>query len=156
MRSLKNLKYQVVFDAIPSLLISKVTPASKIKNLFYCIYGCYIKHSKEYIVVDQVYKKVNKRNGKGCYFEKVDGAALSFKDKTKVMKYISEYLWKFSEHKRISNLMVQNKKELTELELNSILDVWYSKIQDYYLSLEQLSALNNLAKKLTNKNTDGQ
>lgn len=147
----KNLKYQVVFDAIPSSLISKATPETRVKNLFYCIYGCYLKHSQEYIVVDQIYKKINKRKDKGGYFERVGGDALTFKDKTKVMKYISEYLWQFSEHKRISNIMVQNKMELTESELNSLLDVWYSKIKEYYLSLEQLSALNNLAKKLNNK-----
>lgn len=151
MESIKNIKYQVVFDAIPSFFVSKAPPAPKIKNLFYCIYGCYVKQLKEYIVVDQIYKKVNKRKSKDFYFEKIGGDALSFKDKTKVMKYISEYLWRFNEHERIANMMVQNKKELTEVELNSLLETWYSKIKEYYLSLEQLNALNNLAEKLTNK-----
>jgi hypothetical protein len=149
---MESFKNQIVFDAIPSTFISKNPVGSsnknvKIKNLFYCIYGCYVKSTKEYIVMHQIFKKINKRKDKTFYFKKIEEEILSFKDKTKVMKYISDYLWNFSEHERVSNLMVENKIELTEKNLASIIDSWYIKIIEYFTSLEQLNALNNLAKK---------
>ena len=63
-QELEGLHLDVMFGAVPKRLIGDVSKKfnkRKTKNLFYIIFGVYLKESKQYIVFASVFKSSRKK-----------------------------------------------------------------------------------------------
>ena len=71
---LEGLHLDVMFGAVPKRLVgdlSKKFNKRKTKNLFYIIFGVYLKESNQYIVFTSVFKSSKKKVDKHNWFTEV-------------------------------------------------------------------------------------
>lgn len=134
MEQLDGLHLDVMFGAVPKRLvgdISKKFNKRKTKNLFYIIFGVYLKESQQYIVFTSVFKSSKKKIDEQWFSEVMVDSAV-FEDKQKVLDYLYDFMDNFEEHERIINEEIMSLGMMEAIEAFQYLLVWNKGIFDYF------------------------
>jgi hypothetical protein len=134
MEQLEGLHLDVMFGAVPKRLVSDVSQKfnkRKTKNLFYIIFGVYLKESKQYIVFTSVFKS-SKKKVEGQWFSEVMVESAVFEDKQKVLDYLYDFMDHFEEHERIINEEIMSMGMMEAIEAFRYLLIWNKGIFDYF------------------------
>ena len=132
---LNGLHLDVMFGAVPKYLvgdISKKFNKRKIKNLFYIIFGVYLKESNQYIIFTSVFRSQKKKTNEDNWFSDVMVDSAVFEDKQKVLDYLYDFINDFTEHERIINEEIMQIGMMPAIEAFEYLLVWNKGIFDYF------------------------
>ena len=132
---LEGLHLDVMFGAVPKRLVgdlSKKFNKRKTKNLFYIIFGVYLKESNQYIVFTSVFKSSKKKVDKHNWFTEVMVDSAVFEDKQKVLDYLYDFMDSFGDHDRIINEEIMTMGSMEAIEAFEYLLVWNKGIFDYF------------------------
>lgn len=133
-QQLEGLHLDVMFGAVPKRLIadtSKKFNKRKTKNLFYIIFGVYLKESNQYIIFTSVFKS-SKKKIEGQWFSEIMVDSAVFEDKQKVLDYLYDFIDNFEEHERIINEEIMGMGMMPAIEAFHYLLVWNKGIFDYF------------------------
>jgi hypothetical protein len=133
-QELEGLHLDVMFGAVPKRLIGDVSKKfnkRKTKNLFYIIFGVYLKESKQYIVFTSVFKSSRKKIENQWFSEVMVDSAV-FEDKQKVLDYLYDFMDNFEEHERIINEEIMSMGMMPAIEAFRYLLIWNRGIFDYF------------------------
>lgn len=148
---LDGLHLDVMFGAVPKRLVrdvSKKFNKRKTKNLFYIIFGVYLKESNQYIVFTSVFKS-SKKKVDGQWFSEVMVDSAVFDDKQKVLDYLYDFMDNFEDHERIINEEIMNMGMMPAIEAFNYLLLWNKGIFDYFnIFIESKNKKTGLFKKL--------
>ena len=131
---LEGLHLDVMFGAVPKRLVGDVSKKfnkRKTKNLFYIIFGVYLKESNQYIIFTSVFKS-SKKKIEGQWFSEVMVDSAVFDDKQKVLDYLYDFIDNFDEHQRIINEEIMNMGMMPAIEAFEYLLIWNKGIFDYF------------------------
>lgn len=131
---LKGLHLDVMFGAVPKKLISDVSKKfskRKTKNLFYIIFGVFLKESNQYIVFSSVFKSSKKKVENQWFSEIVVDSAV-FEDKQKVLDYLYDFMDNFETHDRIINEEIMGMGLMPAIDAFHYLLLWNKGIFDYF------------------------
>ncbi len=134
MEQLDGLHLDVMFGAVPKRLVGDVSKKfnkRKTKNLFYIIFGVYLKESDQYIVFTSVFKS-SKKKIEGQWFSEVMVDSAVFDDKQKVLDYLYDFMDNFEEHERIINEEIMSMGMMLAVEAFQYLLIWNKGIFDYF------------------------
>jgi hypothetical protein len=134
MEQLDGLHLDVMFGAVPKRLVgdlSKKFSKRKTKNLFYIIFGVYLKESDQYIVFTSVFKSSKKRV-EGQWFSEIMVDSAVFEDKQKVLDYLYDFMENFEEHERIINEEIMGMGMMPAIEVFQYLLIWNKGIFEYF------------------------
>ena len=132
---LEGLHLDVMFGAVPKRLVGDVSKKynkRKTKNLFYIIFGVYLKESNQYIVFTSVFKSSKKKVDKHNWFTEVMVDSAVFEDKQKVLDYLYDFMDAFGDHDRIINEEIMTMKTMEATEAFEYLLIWNKGIFDYF------------------------
>lgn len=132
---LEGLHLDVMFGAVPKRLVgdlSKKYNKRKTKNLFYIIFGVYLKESNQYIVFTSVFKSSKKKVDKHNWFTDVMVDSAVFEDKQKVLDYLYDFMDAFGDHDRIINEEIMTMGTMEATEAFEYLLIWNKGIFDYF------------------------
>ncbi len=132
---LDGLHLDVMFGAVPKRLVadtSKKFNKRKTKNLFYIIFGVYLKESKQYIVFTSVFKSSKKKVDKDNWFTEVMVDSAVFEEKQKVLDYLYDFMDDFEKHERIINEEIMSMGMMEAIEAFHYLLIWNKGIFDYF------------------------
>ena len=132
---LKGLHLDVMFGAVPKKLVSDVSKKfnkRKTKNLFYVIFGVYLKESSQYIVFTSVFKSSKKKVDETNWFSEVMVDSAVFEEKQKVLDYLYDFTDNFEPHERIINEEIMSMGMMEAIEAFQYLLVWNKGIFDYF------------------------
>ena len=136
-KALAGLNLEIMFGAVPINLvvdISKKFNKRKTKNLFYVIFGVFLKESNQYIVFSSVFK--SKRKGlDGSLFEEIMVDSAVYKDKKDVLNHIYDFINNFSEHDRLINEEMAKLEMMPAQEAFNYLVLWNKGVFDYFNEL---------------------
>jgi hypothetical protein len=149
-QQLKGLHLDVMFGAVPKRLISDISKKfnkRKNKNLFYIIFGVYLKESNQYIVFTSVFKS-SKKKIDGQWFSEVMVDSAVFEEKQEVLNYLYDFMDNFEDHERIINEEIMSMGMMPAIEAFDYLLVWNKGIFDYFnLFIESQNKKTGLFKK---------
>ena len=131
---LEGLHLDVMFGAVPKRLVGDVSKRfnkRKTKNLFYIIFGVYLKESNQYIVFTSVFKS-SKKKIEGQWFSEIMVDSAVFEDKQKVLDYLYDFMDSFEEHERIINEEIMSMGTMPAIEAFQYLLIWNKGIFDYF------------------------
>jgi hypothetical protein len=131
---LDGLHLDVMFGAVPKRLISdfsKKFNKRKTKNLFYIIFGVYLKESSQYIVFTSVFKSSKKKIDNQWFSEVMVDSAV-FEDKQKVLDYLYDFMDHFEDHERIINEEIMSMGMMPAIQTFEYLLLWNKGIFDYF------------------------
>lgn len=134
LEELDGLNLDVMFGAVPKRLVSDISKKfnkRKTKNLFYIIFGVYLKESNQYIVFTSVFKS-SKKKVENQWFSEVMVDSAVFDDKQKVLDYLYDFMDHFEEHERIINEEIMSMGMMPAIEAFQYLLVWNRGIFDYF------------------------
>lgn len=134
MEQLDGLHLDVMFGAVPKRLVadtSKKFNKRKTKNLFYIIFGVYLKESDQYIVFTSVFKS-SKKKIEGQWFSEVMVDSAVFEKKQEVLDYLYDFMDNFEDHERIINEEIMSMGVMPAIEAFQYLLVWNKGIFDYF------------------------
>jgi hypothetical protein len=132
---LEGLHLDVMFGAVPKRLVgdlSKKFNKRKTKNLFYIIFGVYLKESNQYIVFTSVFKSSKKKVDKHNWFSEVMVDSAVFEDKQKVLDHLYDFMDAFGDHDRIINEEIMTMGTMEAVEAFEYLLIWNKGIFDYF------------------------
>jgi hypothetical protein len=132
---LKDLNLDVMFGAVPKRLVADVSKKfnkRKTKNLFYIIFGVYLKESNQYIVFTSVFKSSKKKIDGENWFSDVMVDSAVFEDKQKVLDYLYDFMDNFETHERIINEEIMNMGMMPAVDVFHYLVIWNKGIFDYF------------------------
>ena len=132
---LEGLHLDVMFGAVPKRLVgdlSKKYNKRKTKNLFYIIFGVYLKESNQYIVFTSVFKSSKNKVDKQNWFTEVMVDSAVFEDKQKVLDYLYDFMDAFGDHDRIINEEIMTMGTMEAPEAFEYLLIWNKGIFDYF------------------------
>ena len=132
---LEGLHLDVMFGAVPKRLVGDVSKKynkRKTKNLFYIIFGVYLKESNQYIVFTSVFKSSKKKVDKHNWFTEVMVDSAVFEDKQKVLDYLYDFMGAFGDHDRIINEEIMTMGTMEAVEAFEYLLIWNKGIFDYF------------------------
>jgi hypothetical protein len=133
-QQLEGLNLDVMFGAVPKRLVSDVSKKfnkRKTKNLFYIIFGVYLKESQQYIVFTSVFKSSKKKIG-NQWFDEVMVDSAVFEEKQEVLDYLYDFMDNFEEHERIINEEIMGMGVMPAIEAFEYLLIWNKGIFDYF------------------------
>jgi hypothetical protein len=131
---LEGLNLDVMFGAVPKRLVADVSKKfnkRKTKNLFYIIFGVYLKESSQYIVFTSVFKSSKKKIDNQWFSEVMVDSAV-FEDKQKVLDYLYDFMDSFEEHERIINEEIMSMGMMPAIDTFNYLLLWNKGIFDYF------------------------
>jgi hypothetical protein len=131
---LEGLNLDVMFGAVPKRLVADVSKKfnkRKTKNLFYIIFGVYLKESSQYIVFTSVFKSSRKKIDNQWFNEIMVDSAV-FEKKQEVLDYLYDFMDHFEEHERIINEEIMGMGMMPAIEAFEYLLVWNKGIFDYF------------------------
>jgi hypothetical protein len=131
---LEGLNLDVMFGAVPKRLIADVSKKfnkRKTKNLFYIIFGVFLKESSQYIIFTSVFKSSKKKIDSQWFSELMVDSAV-FEDKQKVLDYLYDFIDSFEEHDRIINEEIMSMGMMPATEAFHYLLLWNKGIFDYF------------------------
>ena len=132
---LEGLHLDVMFGAVPKRLVgdlSKKYNKRKTKNLFYIIFGVYLKESNQYIVFTSVFKSSKNKVDKHNWFTEVMVDSAVFEDKQKVLDYLYDFMDAFGDHDRIINEEIMTMRTMEATEAFEYLLIWNKGLFDYF------------------------
>jgi hypothetical protein len=132
---LKGLNLDVMFGAVPKRLVGDVSKKfnkRKTKNLFYIIFGVYLKESSQYIVFTSVFKSSKKKVDNENWFSEVMIDSAVFEEKQKVLDYLYDFLDNFEDHERIINEEIMSMGIMPAVEAFQYLLIWNKGVFDYF------------------------
>lgn len=132
---LNGLHLDVMFGAVPKRLVSDVSKKfnkRKTKNLFYIIFGVYLKESNQYIVFTSVFRSGKKKIDGENWFSDVMVDSAVFEDKQKVLDYLYDFMDNFEPHERIINEEIMSMGMMPATEAFHYLLIWNRGIFDYF------------------------
>lgn len=136
-QEIKKLNIEVMFGAVPKYLIgdiSKKYNKRKTKNLFYIIFGIYLKETNRYIIFSSLFKTLKKKNTEGNWFLQTVVDSTVFNEKQEVLDYIYNFIDDFTEHERIINEEIMQIGVLPAEQVFEYLVLWNKGIFDYFNS----------------------
>ena len=131
---LEGLHLDVMFGAVPKRLVADVSKKfnkRKTKNLFYIIFGVFLKESDQYIVFTSVFKS-SKKKIDGQWFSEIMVDSAVFEDKQKVLDYLYDFMDSFEDHERIINEEIMSMGVMEAVEAFRYLLLWNRGIFDYF------------------------
>lgn len=131
---LEGLHLDVMFGAVPKRLISDTSKKfnkRKTKNLFYIIFGVYLKESDQYIVFTSVFK-TSKKKIQNQWFSEIMVDSAIFDDKQKVLNYLYDFIDNFEKHERILNEDIITMGMMPAVDAFKYLLIWNKGIFDYF------------------------
>jgi hypothetical protein len=131
---LDGLHLDVMFGAVPKRLIRDVSKnfnKRKTKNLFYIIFGVYLKESNQYIVFTSVFKSSKKKIDNQWFSEVMVDSAV-FEEKQKVLDYLYDFMDNFEDHERIINEEIMGLGIMPAVDAFHYLMIWNKGIFDYF------------------------
>jgi hypothetical protein len=131
---LKGLNIDVMFGAVPKRLIADVSKKfnkRKNKNLFYIIFGVFLKESNQHIVFTSVFKSSKKKIDNNWFSEIIVDSAV-FEAKQEVLDYLYDFMDNFEEHERIINEEIMSMGMMPATEAFHYLLIWNKGIFDYF------------------------
>jgi hypothetical protein len=131
---LNGLNLDVMFGAVPKRLvadISKKFNKRKTKNLFYIIFGVFLKESKQYIVFTSVFKSSKKKIDNQWFSEVMVDSAI-FEEKQEVLDYLYDFIDNFEQHDRIINEEIMSLGMMPAIDAFNYLLLWNKGIFDYF------------------------
>ena len=134
-KQLEGLHLDVMFGAVPKRLIgdtSKKFNKKKTKNLFYVIFGVYLKESNQYIVFNSVFKSLKKKIDDQNWFTEVMVDSAVFEEKQKVLDYLYDFIDNFEDHERIINEEIMSMGMMSATEAFKYLLIWNKGIFEYF------------------------
>jgi hypothetical protein len=134
-QQLEGLNLDVMFGAVPKRLISDVSKKfnkRKTKNLFYIIFGVFLKESNQYIIFTSVFKSSKKKVDNENWFSEITVDSAVFEEKQKVLDYLYDFIDNFEEHERIINEEIMSMGMMPATEAFHYLLVWNKGIFDYF------------------------
>ncbi len=132
---LDGLHLDVMFGAVPKYLVSDVSKKfnkRKTKNLFYVIFGVFLKESNQYIVFSSVFKSSKKKVDGENWFTELTVDSAVFEDKQKVLDYLYDFIDNFEEHERILNEEIMEMGMMPAITAFEYLLIWNKGIFDYF------------------------
>jgi sensor histidine kinase YesM len=149
---LDGLHLDVMFGAVPKYLVvdvSKKFNKRKTKNLFYIIFGVYLKESNQYIVFTSVFKSSKKKIDETNWFSEIMVDSAVFEDKQKVLDYLYDFMDNFETHERIINEEIMSMGMMPAIEAFKYLLIWNKGIFDYFnIFIESKNKKTGLLKQL--------
>jgi len=134
MEQLDGLHLDVMFGAVPKRLVADVSKKfskRKTKNLFYIIFGVFLKESNQYIVFTSVFKSSKKKIDNQWFSEVMVDSAV-FEEKQEVLDYLYDFMDSFEEHGRIINEEIMSMGMMPAIEVFQYLLIWNKGIFDYF------------------------
>ncbi len=134
MEQLDGLHLDVMFGAVPKRLVSDISKKynkRKTKNLFYIIFGVYLKESSQYIVFTSVFKS-SKKKIDNQWFSEIMVDSIVFEEKQKVLDYLYDFMSDFEDHERIINEEIMSMGMMPAIDAFHYLLVWNKGIFDYF------------------------
>jgi hypothetical protein len=134
MEQLDGLHLDVMFGAVPKRLVADVSKKfskRKTKNLFYIIFGVFLKESNQYIVFTSVFKSSKKKIDNQWFSEVMVDSAV-FEEKQEVLDYLYDFMDSFEEHGRIINEEIMSMGMMPAIEAFQYLLIWNKGIFDYF------------------------
>jgi hypothetical protein len=134
MEQLVGLNLEIMFAALPKYLvgdISKKFNKRKTKNLFYVIFGVFLKESNQYIVFSSIFKSKYNSLDKNLFEEIMVDSAV-YEDEQEVLNHIYDFINNFSDHERIINEEISKFEMMPAQEAFNYLLVWNKGIFDYF------------------------
>ena len=134
-QQLEGLHLDVMFGAVPKRLVSDVSKKftkRKTKNLFYIIFGVFLKESNQYIIFSSVFKSSKKKIDNENWFSEITVDSVVFEEKQKVLDYLYDFIDQFEEHERIINEEIMNMGMMPATEAFHYLLIWNKGIFDYF------------------------
>ena len=135
LKELKHLNIDVMFGAIPKYLVGDVSKKynkRKTKNLFYIIFGIFLKETNKYIIFSSIFKSSKKQNYDNNLFTQVMSDTAIFDDKQEVLNYLYDFINDFTEHERIINEEIMQIGMMPAIEAFEYLLIWNKGIFDYF------------------------
>lgn len=132
---LQGFNLDVMFGAVPKRLVgddSKRYSKRKTKNLFYIIFGIYLKESSQYLVFTSVFKSSKKKVDGENWFTEVIVDSVVFEDKQKVLDYLYDFIDSFGDHERIINEEIMTMGMMPAIKAFQYLLIWNKGIFDYF------------------------
>jgi len=134
-KQLEGLHLDVMFGAVPKRLIADISKKfnkKKTKNLFYVIFGVYLKDSNQYIVFNSVFRSSTKQIDNQNWFSDIMVDSAIFDDKQKVLDYLYDFIDNFEDHERIINEEIMSMGMMPAIEAFDYLLDWNKGIFDYF------------------------
>ncbi len=134
-QQLEGLHLDVMFGAVPKKLVvdvSKKFSKRKTKNIFYIIFGVYLKESSQYIVFTSVFKSLKKKDGSNNLFSEIMVDSAVFEEKQKVLDYLYDFLDNFEPHDRIINEEIMEMGMMPAIDVFNYIMIWNKGIFDYF------------------------
>jgi len=142
-KELAGLNLEIMFGAVPRGLVgdtSKKFSKRKTKNLFYLIFGVFLKESNQYIVFSSVFK--SKRNRiDGSLFEEIMVDSAVYEDKKHVLNHIYDFINNFSDHERFINEEVSELKMMPAEDAFNYIMLWNKGVFDYFNELLKIQKI---------------
>ena len=132
---LNGLHLDVMFGAVPKRLVADVSKKfnkRKTKNLFYIIFGVFLKESDQYIIFSSVFRSSKKKIDGKNLFSDVVVDSIVFEDKQKVLDYLYDFIDNFEPHERIINEEIMSMGIMPATEAFEYLLIWNKGIFDYF------------------------
>lgn len=133
-KELDGLHLDIMFGAVPKCLISdnsKKFNKRKTKNLFYIIFGVFLKESNQYIIFNSVFKS-SKKKIENQWFSEIMVDSAVFEDKQQVLDYLYDFIDNFEPHERIINEELMSIGVMPAIEAFEYLLLWNKGIFDYF------------------------
>jgi hypothetical protein len=134
---LKGLHLDVMFAALPKNLVadtSKKFSKRKTKNLFYIIYGVWLKESNQYVIFLSIFQSL-KKSSKGPLYKEVLVDSVVYEDKREVLNYIYDFINNFSEHDRLINEEIMQLGVMKAEDAFTYLLAWNGSVFTYFNEL---------------------
>jgi hypothetical protein len=131
---LKGLHLDVMFAAIPKNLVadtSKNFSKRKTKNLFYIIFGVWLKESNQYVIFSSVFQSL-KKSSEGQLYKEVLVDSAVYEDKQEVLDYIYDFINNFSDHDRLINEEIMQLGIMKAEDAFTYLLTWNSSVFGYF------------------------
>jgi hypothetical protein len=131
---LEGLHLDVMFGAVPKYLISDVSKKynkRKTKNLFYVIFGVFLKESNQYIVFTSVFKSSKKKIDDQWFSEVMVDSAV-FEEKQEVLDYLYDFIDNFENHERFLNEEIIQMGMMPATEVFEYLLEWNRGVFEYF------------------------
>lgn len=138
LEKLSDLNIELMFGAVPDNLIADISKKfnkTKIKNLFYIIFGLYAKEYNKYIVFSTILKSLKKIDSNKNLFKTLDINSVVFKNEQEVTDYLYKFLENFENHNRILNQDIQQMGMMPATEVFKYIVGWNQQVFDYYNEL---------------------
>jgi hypothetical protein len=136
-KELAGLNLEIMFGAVPRNLVadnSKKFNKRKTKNLFYIIFGVFLKESNQYIVFSSIFKSKRKSTDDSLFEEIMVDSAV-YEDEQDVLNHIYDFINSFSEHDRYINEEIAKLEMMPAQEAFNYLVLWNKGVFDYFNDL---------------------